>query len=364
MKPVWLMPLIGLGFTVTCYATNYDAIVTKMPKAANEYSSLSAAIAQAPEQSEHRFKILVKNGIYTEKVNLKKSNISIYGQDQHKTVLEYESASGQNDAEGNHWGTSGSYVLAINGNNVTLKNITVKNSFDYLTNDAKASDDATKIGSSQAVALLIGTNATHVKVKDVTLLGYQDTLYVKDGSTSYFRNSTIKGNVDFIFGGGTAVFDSCAIIARPRGIDAQPIGFVTAPSTMSNVPYGLVFYYSYIGKEAGVPAHSYGLGRPWHPTRTFSDGRYADPDAIGYTLYFRSYLDDHVYYWASMTGHGKDGSTVTFDPMNDARFAEFQNFGPGAYRDGSNPRPQLSYRQAAQINLPHILGGLWYLKQQ
>lgn len=360
MKLRLLLPLFGLFLACSTQAMNFDAIVTKHPHFPHEYTTLADAFDAIPEHHWKTYKIFVKNGVYEEKIKLEKSNVEIIGQSQRGTVIEYEAASGQLDADGNRWGTSGSYVLNIDANHVTLKNLTVRNSFDYLTNDGRASDDPDRVSSSQAVALLIDVDAQYIKLDHVTLLGYQDTLYVKDNSLSYFKNSIIKGNVDFIFGGGTAVFDSCDIIARMRNHDTDTWGYVTAPSTNINQPYGLVFYYSYIGKEPGVPAGSYGLGRPWHPTTTFDDGRYADPDAIGYTLFYRSYLDDHVAFWGSMSGTGKDGDTVTFDPLEDARFAEYQNIGPGAQI--SADRPQLSYWDAAQINLPHILHGFWYLK--
>lgn len=52
---------------------------------------------------------------------------------------------------------------------------------------------------------------------------------------------------------------------------------------------------------------SYGLGRPWHPTTTFEDGRYADPNAIGQTVFLNTSMDDHIYGWDKMSGKDKQG---------------------------------------------------------
>ncbi|CAG8999901.1 MAG: Pectinesterase A [Candidatus Celerinatantimonas neptuna] len=156
------------------------------------------------------------------------------------------------------------------------------------------------------------------------------------------------------------VFDSCDIVSKPRGKETSPLGYVTAPSTDIDTTHGLVFYYSYLTKESSVDAKTYGLGRPWHPTRTFSDGRYADPDAKGYTLYFHCYMDNHVYFWGKMSGKDKNGNKIWFYPFKNARFAEYKSTGPGAKVTSSYKRPQLSNSEAGKITLKNILGGNWY----
>ncbi|CAG8999902.1 MAG: Pectinesterase A [Candidatus Celerinatantimonas neptuna] len=164
MKINWLIPIIGLCLAGSAYALDYNAVVTKHPSGNHQYKTLTAAIAAAPGSSSSHFYIYVKNGIYKEKINLKTKNVSIIGQSQQDTVIGYEAAAGQTNSNGEKWGTSGSYVLSVNASNVELKNLTIKNTFDYLTNDAKSSSDSTKISSSQAVALLIGTDAKKLKM--------------------------------------------------------------------------------------------------------------------------------------------------------------------------------------------------------
>ncbi|CAG8998841.1 MAG: Pectinesterase A [Candidatus Celerinatantimonas neptuna] len=359
MKRTALMMAVPLVICFSSYAASYDAIVSHgSPGMPHHYSKITQALAVAKQSHKPHFTIFVKNGTYIEKFSIRASHVTLIGENRDKTIIQYTSASGMKSPSGKKWGTSKSFVVRVKAGDVTLKNMTIRNTFDYPANDLKAKGDSTKLNAPQAVALSIGSNAKHAKVENVLIDGYQDSLMAKHGSVSYFKNCTVKGNVDFIFGGGTAVFDHCSIIARHRARDVSPMGYISAPSTDIHQKYGLVFINSRLLKEPGVPKDSYGLGRPWHPTRTFKDGRYADPNAIGATLYYNCYMDDHLYGWDKMSGWSKDHQRKWFYPDKDARFVEYHSFGPGAKK--SPQRPQLTEQQAKSVSIDKILGGTWY----
>ncbi|RNM15327.1 pectinesterase A, partial [Dickeya undicola] len=82
-------------------------------------------------------------------------------------------------------------------------------------NQAKSDSDSTKIKDTQAVALYVTKSGDRAYFKDVSLVGYQDTLYVS-GGRSFFSDCRISGTVDFIFGDGTALFDNCDLVSRYR----------------------------------------------------------------------------------------------------------------------------------------------------
>ncbi|MBF9002385.1 pectinesterase family protein [Vibrio nitrifigilis] len=336
----------------------FDALVTPTPNGEHQFSKITQALQAAKNSNKENYVIYIKNGVYNEKFDVNVDHVTLEGESEDKTIVQYDAASGMTNPQGQHWGTSKSFVIRIKANDVTLKNLTVKNSFDYPANDVKTKDDPTRINSSQAVALSVGNGAERAKILNVTLDGYQDTLLVRHDSTSYFNHCTVKGNVDFIFGGGVAVFDQCNIVARARTRPMTTMGFITAPSTDINQPYGLVFINSRITKEANVPADSFGLGRPWHPSRTFADGRYADPNAKGSTIYYHCYLDDHLYGWDKMSGWDKDKQRIWFNPDTDARFYEYGSTGPAANKAGK--QHILSDKAAKQLTIEHVLGGTWY----
>lgn len=356
--------MIGTGLLLSvigsfAYAQNYDAVVSPTPSGEHQYSKITQALQAAKDSRKQNYVIYIKNGVYDEKFDIRVDHVTLIGEDQNKTIIEHNTASGMKNPQGKKWGTSKSFVVRIKADDVTIKNLTVRNTFDYNSNDLKPKSDETKLRSSQAVALSVGNGAERAKLIDITLDGFQDTLLIRHDSLSYFQNCTVKGNVDFIFGGGTALFDHCNIVAKARVKSMSTMGYITAPSTDIHQPYGLVFMDSRIIKEGNdVPKNSFGLGRPWHPTRTFSDGRYADPNAIGSTIYYNCYLDDHLKGWDKMSGWDKNKQRIWFDPENEARFYEYNSSGPGANLGGS--KHLLNDQQAQKLTIENVLGGIWY----
>lgn len=330
-------------------ATEYQAVVSKtaQPKS---FTTINDALNAAPP-GETPYAIYIKKGTYVERLIINRKNVSLIGEDRQGTIIEANTAAGHLNPQGQKWGTSGSSTVLVDAPDVTVKNLTIRNSFDFPANNAKAKDDPERLKDTQAVAVLLGQKADRARFDKVTLEGYQDTLYSKTGSRSYFTDCLVSGHVDFIFGSGVTVFDRCEIRARNRTDTQTPYGYITAPSTSKEQPYGLVFLNSRLTKEAGVPAGSFGLGRPWHPTVQLDDGRYADPNAIGQTVYVNTTMDDHIYGWDKMSGKDKDGSTIWFLPQ-DSRFFEYASKGPGA--KVSDDRRQLTAQDAAKFTVSSI----------
>jgi pectinesterase len=324
----------------------------------NAFTSIQDALDAAPADQTQPYRILVSAGRYKEKLYITRANTEIRGEGADKTVIYFDAYAGNSqDYRDDAWGTPGSATVSINTANVHMSDLTIENTFDFLSNDART--DADKIKESQAVALLLDTNSDKLSFTRVTLNGYQDTLFA-NGDRAYFYQSTISGNIDFIFGKGNVVFDQSTIVSRPRNShfsEGDIQSFITAPSTHIAREYGLTFLDCTLTREQGVPDYSITLGRPWHPTTNFLDGRYADPDAIGKTVFIRTYMDRHINAmgWSSMPGTAPDGSKSRIFTPEESRFFEYQSSGPGA---AINPqRPQLTQAQAADYSLEKIFAG-------
>lgn len=341
-----------------------DAIVSQnhirqdMPDGTPTYGTLADAIADAPSNSATPWTIAIMPGRYLEKLTITKPNICLVGSGRGETCIAFDAFAGAEKPDGTgQWGTPGSATLTINAPDFTARHLTIANDFDFLENDRRDPLGANRIGASQAVAVLVGNGADRSLFYDVAITGYQDTVFA-DRGRSLFSHCIISGNVDFIFGGGAALFDHCDIVSRPRAVSTTlPAGFVSAPSTAKDSPFGLIFRYCDLKKEnADQPAASHYLGRPWHPTRDFKDGRYADPDAIGQAVFLHCHMEDHIATdgWTSMSGLAKDGQRKWFQPLADARFLEYKSTGPGANINAS--RPQLSDADALTYSPEHILG--------
>jgi pectinesterase len=299
-------------------------------QAAHCYTSLQAALDAAT--GDQTAVIAVSAGDYYEKVTIRRPKTVLKGEGAGRTRLYFDAvAETAGQYHRDHWGTPGSATLTIDADQVTIDGLTIENSYDFLANDALSGN---KIGNAQAVALLLDIHSDRVLIRNAAILGYQDTLFA-NGGRAFIRKSLVAGNVDFIFGNGQLLIADSEIRTRKRAsvVAAGDFhSFVTAPSTPLSQRMGIVVYRSRLTREAGVPDNSVALGRPWHPTKRFADGRYADPNAVGQASFIDCFMDAHIHqdHWASMGGTARDGSkTAVFRPQ-DSRFAESGSFGPGA----------------------------------
>lgn len=219
------------------------------------FATIQEAIAAAERDTE----IIVFPGLYEETIMIYQDGLTIRGLGT-VIIRGYRKAVDLNE-EGNPIGTFATATFFVNAQNILLENLTIEN----------AAGPGEQVG--QAVALYL--EADQVEVRNCRLLGYQDTLCVgllpklnADGTPmtsvyrkrlfstqrSHFYSCEIEGTVDFIFGGGDAVFENCLIHAKKRD---QGVNFLTAAATPEN-GQGLYFTHCWI-----TGASSYYLGRPW-----------------------------------------------------------------------------------------------------
>jgi pectinesterase len=349
--------LVGAPMLVSCSGigslAGYDAIVEQGLRGAG-YRSLQAAIDAVPENSAKPYRIYIAPGVYREKLRLSKSNLQLIGAGRDKTRLVYNDYAGKPTESGQTLTTPGSATLTVIGSDVRLEKLSVENGFDFLANDGLAAEDPKKVSDSQAVALFIDGAADRVLVRDVAILGFQDTLFVNAGRV-WFDKVLVAGNVDFIFGKGNSLFTDSEIKTLARAKPGNPHGYITAPSTQLASEFGLTFINCKLTRDGSVADNSVPLGRPWHPTTQFSDGRYADPNAIGKTVFINTWMDAHIARdgWYPMSGLTKEGGRSAFLPEN-SRFFEYGSTGPGA--PGTAKRRQLRDTEAKGYTRARILG--------
>lgn len=322
-----------------------DAVV-----GAGGYASLAEALAKAPADGARPYRILLRRGVWREKPTVDKPNIQLIGESRRETVLAFDAFASQIAPDGQPWGTRRSATLTVRAPDFTARNLTIANSFDIA--QARPPSGA----AVQAVALALEASSDRAFLSEVDITGFQDTLFA-DSGRALFRHCRISGTVDFIFGGGTAVFDRCEVVSRARQMPGEGrLGYVAAPSTLVRNPYGLVFDRCRLTREAAVRDGAVALGRPWRPTTTFADGRYGDPGALGQAVYLRCWMDRHIdpVGWDSMGYNARGGGRAMLRP-EEARFFEFASRGPGA-RAGDTRR-QLSAAEAAGFAQDRVLAG-------
>jgi len=336
-------------------ATPFDAVVSTTPhKRIPTYATITEAIASAPAEGTKPFRILITRGRWHEKLLIDKPHVHLIGEDRAGSVLTYDAAAGMARPDGEPWGTWGCASVTVRAPDFRASNLVIENAFDYVGNLAAPKFEPIGPNGAQAVALMLDAGSDRAAFDRVDFHGHQDTLFA-DAGRSFFRDCRITGSVDFIFGGGNALFEQCELHSRFRpGKERQ--GYVAVPCTPSAQAYGLTFVRCRLTRDADIPDGTVALGRAWRPGRTFPDGKYGDPDAVGAAVYLDCWMDAHIDArgWDEMGYTARDGRRVMLRP-GDARLFEHGSSGPGAHRGES--RRLLTLERAALYSRKRVLDG-------
>ena len=115
--------IIGIdGFAQS--AANGNMIVVAKDGKGN-FKSIQEAINSLPDSSATPRIIHIKSGTYNEKIFLSKHNIIIEGEDRDKTIITSDIA--RDEWRCDHPSDWGVATMNVNGNDITLKNLTIAN---------------------------------------------------------------------------------------------------------------------------------------------------------------------------------------------------------------------------------------------
>ncbi len=273
------------------YVRHYDFVVAQ--DGSGDFFSVQEAINAVPDfRKNMRTTILVRKGVYYEKLIIPESKINVSLIGQQDAVISYDDYADKKNIFGEKKGTSGSSSCYIYAPDFYAEHITFENTSGPV---------------GQAVACFVSGDRAYFK--NCRFIGFQDTLYTYGkGCRQYYEDCYIEGTVDFIFGWSTAVFNRCHIHSKGDG-------YVTAPSTDQGQEYGYVFYDCVL--TAGEGVDEVYLSRPWRP--------YAK------AVFIRCDLGKHILP-AGWHNWGKKHAEKT------VFYAEFQSKG-----DGANPKERAPF---------------------
>ena len=258
----YLCSLVGETIEIERQATRpFDIVVAK--DGTGDYTTINAAIEAAPEEAE-RTVIFVKNGTYNEKVFIgnryaeSKKVISIIGESKDGVIITWDDYNGkQIDYPGKGTISADGMTcptMTITAPDFYMENVTVRNTIK---------DDV-----SQAVALYQAGDRQ--VMKNVSIEGYQDTHRHKKTNRFFYYDCTVKGNTDFIYGGGAAYYYKCNIVSRPITRTNNSGGYITAPEDVTyktTLQNGAPLYYEYFFNDCKLTAEDGANGayfsRPW-----------------------------------------------------------------------------------------------------
>lgn len=211
----------------------YDAVISNVLE-------LTLALQAAAERAdkEQRYRIFLRDGEYdfgTVAKTAIPAMTSLIGQSQ-KGVLVFNNPGSVT----NYQEQTPVFFIDQNQNDVYLQDMTIRQARDWTTK------------KSQGQALALRQRGKRAVYKNVTLQGVQDTYYInKADATAYFEDCSVSGEVDFIYGDGTAWFEQCQL--NPLSSSAC----ITASNAQAGYK-GIIFDHCTIDGASG-----YRLGRPW-----------------------------------------------------------------------------------------------------
>ena len=160
-----------------------------------DFATVQGAVDSIPSNNSNYTLINIRNGNYVGIVDIaSKNNLTLRGQSRTGTIISY--GNNANIAPGGT--THARMSFKVYANDIKLENLTLLNSSPQ--------------GDSQAEALTIDTGAQRFILNNCEVDSLQDTILANvNSSQGYFYNSTIKGNYDYVWGGGNLFFTNCLL---------------------------------------------------------------------------------------------------------------------------------------------------------
>ncbi|KAE8714213.1 putative pectinesterase/pectinesterase inhibitor 21 [Hibiscus syriacus] len=256
-----------------------------------KYNNINQALKEVPKKNASPFVIYIKAGVYNEYVIVDKhmSNVVFIGDGPTRTTITGR----LNFVDGT--ATFKTATVAVIGPKFMAKNIRFENSAGAIKHQAVA----LKVQGDQSI------------FHNCQMDGYQDTLY-SHSHRQYYRDCTVSGTIDFVFGDAASVYQNCKFIVR-KPLDKQQCMVTAQGREDRREDSGFVFQNcTFTGGPDYLPVKARSktyLGRPW---KIYSR-----------TIIMQSQLDDIVAPDGWMPWEGNFALDTLW-------YAEFNNRGPGA----------------------------------
>ena len=211
--------------------------------------------------------VQLAEGEYRVKSTVFTPGLTIRGAGADRTRIVWDDYAKKLDEQGVEYNTFRTWTLAVCADGVTLRDLSVVN--DALHPEAKGQEVALtvygdaftmercRLTSTQDTLFLGPLPADLIQRYDGFLPGF---LRLDKPCRQRFAGCLIEGTVDFIFGCGDAVFESCEIRSLR---DARGTGYAAAPAHAPSQDRGFRFLNCRFTSEEGVAPGSIYLARPW-----------------------------------------------------------------------------------------------------
>jgi len=186
-----------------------------------DFLSIQDAINSLPDSSAEPRTIIIKNGTYREKIFITKHNIILEGEDRDKTIITQDIA--RDEWRCDHPDDWGVATVNVNGNDVSLWNLTIENGYGFHVKENKtvacAADTVTRTkvirndGHQMALRTMIATRLKAINCRFKAYAGDTVSPWNVDDGMFYFKDCLMEGGVDFYCPRGWAWAEDCHFYA-------------------------------------------------------------------------------------------------------------------------------------------------------
>ncbi len=188
----------------------------------NDFISIQAAINSLSDSSDQPRIIYIKEGFYREKLFIEKNNIILEGEDRDKTIITQDIA--RDEWRCDHPDDWGVATMNVNGNDITLQNLTIANDYGFNVKENRiihcAADTITHIktipntGHQMALRTIKATRLKAIHCHFRAYAGDTVSPWNTVNGMFYFKDCLMEGGVDFYCPRGWAWAENCQFIAN------------------------------------------------------------------------------------------------------------------------------------------------------
>lgn len=243
----------------------YNAVVAQ--DGSGKYTTVQAAIDAAPTGLKKPWMIYIKSGSYNELVTVPQNKPFIYllGENRQNTIIHYNLNIGAAPENMNpkfhvpdvYWKSS------IHNPSLPIYNkqmaVVVVDAGDFYAQNLSFVNDYGVAVQDGPQALAMQTKGDRTAFYNCCFRSFQDTWMTtqkNDAYRLYVKDCFIEGAVDYFYGGGDALLDSCTMYNVRSG------SVIVAPCH-KNAKYGYVFRDCIIDGNHKAADGKVKLGRPW-----------------------------------------------------------------------------------------------------
>jgi pectinesterase len=186
-----------------------------------DFTTIQAALNSLPDSAAAPRKIYIRKGLYKEKVYITKHQIELEGEDREHTIISQEIARDEwRCAHPDDWGVA---TLNLNGNDITLRNLTVVNDYGFqhpeerivnCATDSSGKKTITANGHQMALRSILSTRVRAINCHFRAYAGDTVSPWNTVNGMFYFKDCLMEGGVDFYCPRGWAWAENCRFFAN------------------------------------------------------------------------------------------------------------------------------------------------------